>query len=36
MESPSEDEMVNRLIAVIRDYSQHGDATTSKDDQYDR
>ena len=36
MELASEDELVNRLVTVIRDYSQHGDATISGDDQFDR
>ncbi|XP_065901227.1 ABC transporter A family member 9-like isoform X2 [Dysidea avara] len=36
MELPSEDDLVNRLITVIRDYSHHGDVTTSGDDQFDR
>ena len=36
MELSSEDDLVNRLIAVIRDYSQHGNISTSSDDQFDR
>jgi len=36
MELRSEDELVNRLVKVIRDYSQHGGGTTSHDDQFDR
>ena len=36
MELPSEDVLIDRLVSVIRDYSHHGNATISGDDQFHR
>ena len=36
MELPSDDKLVNHLVSVIRDYSQHGNTSTSSNDQFDR
>ena len=36
MELSSQEELVDRLVKVIRDYSRNGDETISGNDQFDR